>query len=66
MAPTPRQVELFHKLTTDRDFGQRNPETLKSQFSTLTVKSASAWIDKAMALPKVADDTEGVEIAPDF
>lgn len=66
MAPTPRQVELFHKLTTDRDFGEKDVEGLKSQFNSLTVKSASEWIDKAMTLTKLSENTDGVNAAPDF
>lgn len=66
MAPTPRQVELFHKLTTDRDFGERDVDGLKSTFTTLTVKAASEWIDRAMTLQKLSENTDGTEVAPDF
>lgn len=66
MAPTPRQVELFHKLSTDRDFGEQDVDGLRTTFANLTIKSASAWIDRAMSLPKTGDNTDGQELEPSF
>lgn len=59
---TPRQIELFHKLTTDREFAAgTNVEKLRADFAKLNKASASAWIDRAMNLPKLtADGTETV------
>lgn len=59
MPPTERQVEFFHKLTTDRDFGEQNVENLRTQFAGLAPAAASAWIDKAMTLPRASSAPGG-------
>jgi hypothetical protein len=67
MPPTDRQVELFHKLTTDRDFGDADPDALRSTFATLTPAAASKWIDRAMSKPRATGGSaEGENIDPDF
>lgn len=57
---TQKQIELFTKLTADKDFGQQDVNSLKTQFENLPDKSASKWIEKALALPDKG------EVAPPF
>lgn len=65
MDATPRQVELFDRLTTDREFpAGTDIDELQRQFAKLDSRSASAWIDKAMKLPKLATDGDTREIVP--
>lgn len=67
MPPTDRQVELFHKLTTDRDFGDRDPDELRETFATLTPVAASKWIDRAMSKPRASGgNATGADVEPDF
>lgn len=62
---TAKQVELFTKLTQDRDFGALDVAQVKLQFESLTDANASAWIERALELPK--RDTSGVPfVAPTF
>jgi hypothetical protein len=48
-----KQKELFNKLADEKQFPDGSPdaETLKSQFASVDTGSASAWIEKALALP---------------
>lgn len=56
---TAKQIELFRKLTEDRDFGPTaNAQQLRDQFATLTDRNASAWIERALDLPKKGDAGE--------
>lgn len=65
MDATPRQVELFHKLTTDREFpAGTDVDALRTTFATLDSRSASQWIDKAMSLPKVPSDGDDRQVVP--
>jgi len=58
---TQKQCEFFETLTTERQFPEGiDTVELKAQFSELSDKSASAWIEKAMELP------EKGETAPPF
>ncbi len=60
------QVRFFKKLLEEKDFGDQNPEVLLTAFEELpNVKSGSAWIDKAMTLPK-RDETDEPTVAPTF
>lgn len=61
-----KQIELFNRLTNDRDFGQQNIESLRTQFAGLTQTSASAWIEKALELPKVPEGDEPPVVPPPF
>lgn len=62
---TPKQVDLFARLTSDRDFGDKDVEQLKATFSGLSDTNASAWIERALELPK-RDDSGIPFIAPSF
>lgn len=54
---TTRQKELFARLTEDRNFGDKDVAALREQFATVSDRSASEWIEKALTLPK--RDTSG-------
>lgn len=49
---TAAQIKFFENLTSDRDFGDKDIIALRQQFAAIPDASASAWIDKAMALPR--------------
>jgi len=67
MKPSQAQIDFFMKLTEERDFGMNKKEldAIIKKFAELNQKSASAWIEKAMELPK-ADPSrkEVVEVTP--
>jgi hypothetical protein len=63
---SPKQIELFRKLTEDRDFGGHDTGALRTQFGSLTDSNASQWIERALERPKVADGEAGPQIAPPF
>lgn len=51
--PTPAQQSFFNKLAEEKDFGNKlKPESLMEQFAELDDSSASAWIERALKLPK--------------
>lgn len=62
-----RQVDFFDQLLEEKDFGPESDKAkLREQFAALPNKqSASAWIEKAMGLPKVQDVTDEI-IQPTF
>lgn len=68
MAPTPKQSTLFSELLDRKQFPAKpGAEALKGQFAGLSRKSASEWIDKALALPNVTDaDDIGAEAPAPF
>lgn len=68
MAPTPKQATLFSELLDRKQFANgADTEALKGQFANLTRASASAWIDKALALPNITEaDDNGVDAPPAF
>lgn len=62
---TAKQVELFQKLTTDRDFGDKDVAQLRTTFGDLSDANASAWIERALELPR-RDPSGQPFIAPSF
>jgi hypothetical protein len=65
MAATPKQVQLFGELLERKQFPEgANPDTLSTQFATLSRKNASEWIDRALALPNREDDDDTSEAVP--
>jgi hypothetical protein len=49
---TAKQIELFNKLTGDKEFpAGTDLANLREQFAGVNDKSASDWIEKALALP---------------
>jgi hypothetical protein len=53
--PTPAQSAFFKKLAEEKDFGPKLKVTeLVEQFDDLDDSSASAWIERALQLPKVS------------
>lgn len=59
------QVQFFNKLLEEKDFGDKDKDTLRGEFVKLNVKSASAWIDAAMKLPKI-DEADEPLVSPSF
>lgn len=59
---TSRQIELFRKLTQDRDFSGHDVTELRTKFADLADRDASAWIEKALTREKVNED--GRKVAP--
>jgi hypothetical protein len=59
------QKAFFKKLLEEKDFGDKNIAELEGQFAQLNKKSASVWIEKAMALPK-RDESNDPITAPTF
>lgn len=57
-----KQTELFHRLIEDKQFPQGTPEpqVLKDQFSRTSQSEASAWIEKALALPDKGDSGQPI------
>lgn len=75
MKPSQAQINFFQKLTEEKEFPtpedfipkQKNEtylDSLRARFSDLNQKSASAWIEAAMALPKIDESGEKVVPAP--
>lgn len=62
---TAKQIELFRKLTQDRQFpANTNLPALRDQFGELSDTNASGWIEKALELPKVSADAEAAATVP--
>lgn len=61
-----KQIELFNRLTEDRDFNGHNVNDLRVKFQGLTQKSASAWIEKALERPKLPEGDEPAVVPPPF
>lgn len=60
------QIKFFDKLLEEKDFGPKvDKEKLRKEFSTLSSKSASLWIERAMALSK-RDDSNDPIVEPSF
>jgi hypothetical protein len=64
MTPVPgvsaKQVNLFGELLDRKQFpAGTDSAALTAQFATLTRKSASEWIDKALLLPNRTDADDG-------
>lgn len=56
---TAKQVAFFDELLKDKEFPPAvNKEQLRQQFPSISDKSASAWIEKALALPKRDDSND--------
>jgi len=58
------QSEFFDKLLNERDFGDKNVAELSEKFSNLNDRSASDWIQSALALPKRDGSTGNTEPPP--
>jgi hypothetical protein len=65
MAST-KQIELFRRLTEDRDFGTNDVNELRQKFADLTDRNASTWIERALERPKRADGDEPAEVPAPF
>lgn len=63
--PSKAQIDLFEKLLSEKDFGNQDVTVLAAEFLKLNMKSASAWIERALALPKRDESGETV-VAPTF
>lgn len=50
---TEAQITFFDQLLDEKDFGDKDRKALAKDFADLNIRSASAWIDRAMALPRV-------------
>ena len=61
---TAKQVELFRKLTEDRDFSGQDVSGLRERFATLTDRNASQWIERALDLPKRTEGDEASSHVP--
>lgn len=65
--PSQSQEEFFARLLGERDFGEKaDRKALEKQFSELDIESSSAWIQKAMELPKKKGGTGGKTVPPPF
>ena len=65
---TPKQISLFAELVERKTFpAGTDTAALVTQFGTLTRKTASEWIDKALTLPNATDaDDTGATTPPPF
>lgn len=59
---TAKQIDLFRRMTSERDMGDKDVAKLREQFAELTDSNASAWIERVLELPK--QDTSGVAAVP--
>lgn len=65
--PSQAQIEFFDQLLNEKDFGPKvKIATLAQEFSQLDKRSASAWIEKAINLPKKAESDQPEIVAPSF
>jgi hypothetical protein len=48
---TDKQVELFDRLTTRKNFGDADTDVLRITFRDLSDAEASRWIERALTLP---------------
>jgi hypothetical protein len=68
MKPTPEQLEFFMRLCEEKDFDvdDKGMEKIQNEFAKLDKRSASAWIERALSLPK-RREAEGAQIVqPSF
>lgn len=64
---TQAQIDFFAQLLGEKDFGpDANPVNLSKEFAKLDKRSASAWIDKALTLPKAQDGDQPELVQPAF
>lgn len=62
---TQSQKDFFQKLVDERQFPDgKSPESLVNEFGVLNQKSASAWIERAISLPKRDESMEEMVPAP--
>lgn len=63
-----KQIEFFNNLLDRKQFpADTDADALRATFATLTRKTASEWIDKALALPNATDaDDEGATTPAPF
>jgi hypothetical protein len=65
---TPSQIDFFRKLSEEKDIQVNgkpaDPKGLQEEFAELNDKSASAWIERAIALPKRDDSDDPITEAP--
>ncbi len=65
MKPSLAQINFFDKLLDEKQFPDKTDiEKLRKQFSEINQKSASAWIEAAVALPKRDESGESITPAP--
>jgi hypothetical protein len=65
---SPKQIELFRRLTEDRDLGPLAAmPALREKFSNLTDRNCSAWIERALERPKRDDgDSDAANVPAPF
>lgn len=62
---SPKQIELFRRLTEDRDLGPlAEMPALRERFGALTDRNCSAWIERALDKPKRGDGDSEAENVP--
>jgi len=65
MKPSTAQLNFFDKLLDEKQFPDKsNIDDLRKKFADLNQKSASAWIESAIQLPKLDESGEAVTPAP--
>jgi hypothetical protein len=63
---TAKQIAFFGELLDDREFPDGTDfNKLRADFAQVSDKSASAWIEKALMLPK-RDDSDKPLVPPPF
>lgn len=60
------QIDFFAQLLGEKDFGAVDKVQLSKEFAALDKRSGSAWIEKAMALPKLQDSHLPEIVPPKF
>lgn len=65
---SPKQIELFRRLTEDRDLGDvAQMPALREQFGSLTDRNASVWIERGLEKPRRSDaEQDAASVAPPF
>lgn len=64
---SPKQIELFRRLTEDRDLGPlADMPALRDRFGVLTDRNASAWIERALDKSKRAEGDQADEVPAPF
>lgn len=65
--PSQSQIKFWAELLESKDFGPTADKVkLSKEFAKLDKRSASAWIEKAIGLPKIADEDLPEIVTPAF
>lgn len=62
---TKKQIDLFDKMLSEKDFGDKSPDILRQQFATLSKSNASEWLERALQLPD-RDESGRPHVPPAF